>query len=301
MSILKYIFGRKTNLQPHKFSEVMQKKEHCIAFLPNDVYQDFEIISYLSNWTDIFENIIIFSSEYNHSLFSKFQNAGNISFRVFESGQSIFNESVILNFSDSREVQRFLSRCNNSTIADINNLANMQFVPEPGNAIDLLTKFSQFFDLPFQKSELSIELTLPEIDIVKKRFIQNRFHDFVFDCDNRLSSKLMEKYVKAFKQNFSANVYLTDKSFTSKEMINLEDNSVHNLYELFCLAAVSDLFITNKAELASLFGNLGYFVLLLGSETGEKNVRSVPVKEIFTLKNIIRQHLTEQDKLKKDL
>jgi hypothetical protein len=107
----------------------------------------------------------------------------------------------------------------------------------------------------------------------------------------------MENYVKSFKQNFSANVYLTDKTFVSKEMINIEEMPIHDLYELFCLLAVSDLFITSKTSLANMMGELGYFVILLGKDSDSKNVKAVELKELFSLKNLIRHHLDEEKKV----
>ncbi|MDO9578388.1 MAG: hypothetical protein Q7J16_10925 [Candidatus Cloacimonadales bacterium] len=294
MSIIKNIFGKKAQSQPHNFSRVMQKKEYCVAFLPDDYYQDFEIISNLAGWDELFANIVIFSSTYNFAFYKKLQNAGKIQFRIFEPSQPLFQESVILNFSASKDVQRYLNRSSNSTIADINNLANMQFLPEPKDAKELLANFAKFYNISLQKKELTIELSPAEQEIIKQKFIQNRFPNFVFDCAKLFSARMMESYVKSFKQNFSANVYLTDKTFVSKEMINIEDKPVHNLYELFSLAATGDLFITTKPGLAKLLGELGYFVLLLGDETGVKNVRSVPIKELFTLKNIIQFHLKEK-------
>lgn len=294
MSFIKNIFGKKAPSQPHNFSQVMQKKEYCVAFLPDDYYQDFEIISYLANWDELFANIVIFSSEYNFGFHKKLQNVGKIQFRIFEPGQPLFQESVILNFSASKDVQRYLTRSSKSTIADINNLANMQFLPEPRDANELLVKFAHFYKIPLQRRDLIIELSPAEWEIIKRRLIQNRFYNFSFDCDKQFSSKIMESYVKSFKQNFSANIYLTDKTFVSKEMINIEEIHVHDLYELFCLAVVSDLFITTKSGLAKMLGELGNIVLLLGNETGVKNVKSVPIKELFTLKNIIRHHLSER-------
>ena len=295
MSFIKKIFTKKKSQHVHDFTQIMQKKEHCFAFLPDDFYQDFEIVSYLVNWNELFSNITVFTSDYNHVFCSKLINTGKISFRIFKPGQPLFNESVILNFSDSKEIQKYVARNQNSTIADINNLSNIQFLPLPKNANELITKFAQFYNLPLQKNELNIELTQAEKEILNNRFIQNRFHNFVFDCDKKLSAKVMESYVKTIKQNFSANVYLTDKVFNSLEMINIKEMPIHNLYELFCIASVCDLYITNKPELARLFGELGIFVLFLGEEINMKNVRCAQTKELFIVKNIIQKHLKEKE------
>ena len=297
MNWIKRFFSGKTEPQPHNFSKVMQNKECCVAFLSGDFYEDYEIISCLAGWNDIFKSIVVFTVAQNFEFQRRLQNTGNISFRIFSPEQPLFKESLILNFSASKEIRRYLSRNHDSSIADIHNQSNLQFLPQPQNARELMTKSAQFYGISLQKKQLAIELSEAEKESIKGKFIQNRFQNFVFDCDDKFPVKLMENHVISFKQNFSANVYLTDKTFVSKELINIEVMPVHNLFELFSLVSGSDLFVTSKTSLAKLLGELGYFTILLGEQTGVKNVVSVHPKELFVMKNVIRQHLTEKKEM----
>jgi len=44
----------------------------------------------------------------------------------------------------------------------------------------------------------------------------------------------------------------------------------------------------------NIFGELGIFVIFLGEEIGMKNVKSIRAKELFTIKNFVREYLKQE-------
>lgn len=121
--------------------------------------------------------------------------------------------------------------------------------------------------------------------------MQNRFPNFVLEISDNYSARSLEGLIKMYKQNFSANLYLSDKIINTKDLINIAPIERKDLYELYLLAKSSDLFITDKANIAELFAVLGDTVILLGDKRSEKNVKCFGTKDLFMMKDFIGQHL----------
>ncbi len=74
---------------------------------------------------------------------------------------------------------------------------------------------------------------------------------------------------------------------------NIEEIQVANLLELYCLVKVSDLFITDRIEIAGAFAGLGIDQILLGAKVDDKSTKCVDKNNIFEMKNVIQDILNK--------
>ncbi|MBT4332514.1 MAG: hypothetical protein HOD64_04485, partial [Candidatus Cloacimonetes bacterium] len=94
--------------------------------------------------------------------------------------------------------------------------------------------------------------------------------------------------VHIIKHEFSANVYFTSKAIHDKDFINIEEIHIVNLFELFALAKVSDLLITDRLEIAGAFADLDIDQVFLGSNIDNRQIKCVEKNNIANLGNIIQ-------------
>jgi len=293
MSFWGKIVKKKTNEPPHGFSEIMKMRELLVVFLPEDIYESYRIISYINGWNELFKKIYLFTSESALPFFSRLLSNPNLQVLLFNTEQPAFQKAVIMNFGRQKSVLSFIKRCSQSTVIDIANQANMQFVPPPRNSLELFGRFCGFYDLQMQESNPVLSLNVSELNITKQRFTQNRFPNFLLEMDQDFSGNELDGLIRLFKQNFSANLYLSDKSAHKKDLINLEDIRPQHLADLYNLAGACDLFITSKPEVAQLFAAMGVFVLLYGTQSEQPNLHCFTSKDLFKIKSLIHERLKE--------
>ena len=291
MSFFGKIFGSRKKIKPHDFSEVMKHREKLVVFLPSNLHTSLRLISVVSTLNAEFKEIYIFTSEYALPLFSKFKFATNLFYLCFSTEQPVFQKAVIINFSRQKTVTGFVKRCIQSTIIDIQNQANLQFLPLPNDPVILMQRFCEFYDLKFAEQKLSLPFSPQDITITKQRFLQNRFPDFVLDIDEQFSSRTLEGLVKSFKQNFSANIYFSDSIINTKDLINVEAIKQKDLFDFYLLAASCDVFVTSKEDVARLFGDLNIDCILFGKQLDSRNVHSFVLNDIFKMKGYIQEKL----------
>ncbi|MCF7792468.1 MAG: hypothetical protein K9N09_00555 [Candidatus Cloacimonetes bacterium] len=291
MGFLSRIFGKNKKPKPHNFSRIMRNRDKLVIFLAKDHFENFNILNNVVGLQKEFKEIIFFIDQFAFNLFTRFALENKIKFRVFDKEQPIINEAVIMNFADERAVYSFLKRCNDSTIIDINNESNMQFLPAAKNSLELFERFCEFYSLKVTKQNLKLPISNQEIVATKQRFVQNRFPNFVLEISENYSTRNLEGLIKMYKQNFSANLYLSDKMINTKDLINIDPIKRKDLYELFLLASSADLFITDKTDIADLFAVLGKTVILLTEKKSETDVKCFSTKDLFLMKDFIAQHL----------
>ncbi len=291
MSFISRIFSRRKKIKPHDFTEVMKHREQLVVFLPSNLHTSFRLISIIATMKSDFKEFFLFTSEYALPLFSKLKFAANMSYLSFSSEQPVFDKAVIFNFCRQKAVSAFVKRCTQSTIIDMENQANLQFLPLPDDPVIMVQRFCEFYDLKFAEQKLSLPLSQQEIAITKQRFLQNRFPDFLLEIDEQFSSRTLEGIIKSFKQNYSANIYFSDSVINTKDLINIEAIQKKELFDLYLLAASCDVFVTSKEEVARLFGDLEIDCILLGKQLEYRNVHSFVHNDLFKMKGYIQEKL----------
>ncbi len=293
MKLFKNMFNRKLSWEQHSFTGIVAAGERIVIFCPEGSDQTTKILSHILSWKDHFKQISIILSDYDYTFFKRIDRDETTTFFNINNRIRPFNNSVILNFSSDRKIRDVFDHCKNSTILDVNNSANMQFIPPPTDPLTLLKKFANFFDFSWERYQYKVDVTNSELMAAKHQFINNRFKNFILDFSNEISAKKIEKIVHAIKHDFSANVYFTGKKINNKDFINIEEIQVANLLELYSLANVSDFFITDRPEIAEVFAGLDVDQIFLGKSLDNKSLKCVEQDNVVDMINIIKNILNK--------
>ena len=285
------IFKHKSSWEQHSFTDIVASGEKIVIFCPEDSYKTYMILSHILSWKDHFKQITIILPDYEYTFFKKIYQDEKTKYFNIDDDIKPFNNSVIFNLSSMKKNRKILDHCKNSSILDINNPANLQFIPAPKDSLILLKKFAYFFDFSWERYQFNIEISKSELLFAHSQFIKNRFKNFILDFSNNLSVKKIEKIVQTIKHEFSANIYFTGKRIHNKDFINIEERQVANLLDLYKLSKVSDLFITDKTEIAGVFADLDIDQIFLGSNFNTIPLKCIEQKNIFEIKNIIQDIL----------
>lgn len=293
MKSIKNLFIRKLSWEQHSFTDIVASGEQLMIFCPEDSFKTYILLSYILSWKDHFKKIVIVLTDYNYTFFKEIDQDEITKYFNINNIIKPYNNSVIFNFNYNKITHKILDLCKNSTIMDINNQANLQFIPTPKDPIALLRKFADFFDFSWKSSQFKIAISKSELALVHDRFIRNRFKNFILDFSNSISTKKIEEIVQTIKHEFSANIYFTGKRIHDKDFINIEEIQAESLLGLYKLAKVSDLFITDKIEVAGVFADLNVNQIFIGSKLSNSSLICVEQKNIFEMKNIIQDILNK--------
>jgi len=293
MEILKNLFPRKTSWEQHSFTDIVSSGERIVIFCPEKSYQTSQILSKILCWKDHFKKMSIILADYDFTFFKRFDRDETTTYFNINNRIKPFDNAVIFNFNSDKKIRQVLDLCKNSTILDINNPANMQFIPAPTDPITLLKKFADFFGFSWDKYPFNIDVSRSELTAAEHQLTQNRFKNFILDFSKDISAKKIEKIVQTIKHQFSANIHFTGKRINNKEFINIEEIQVANLLELYCLVKVSNLFITDRVEIAGAFAGLDIDQILLGAKIDDKSTKCVDKNSIFEMKNVIQDILNK--------
>lgn len=284
--IISKIKGTK-QYQQQNFTQMMTDRERLVIFFSENPTYTFDTLSYIINWSKLFKEFVCIIPDFSYTFFKRITPFKNLKYLNLSSDLDPFPESVIFNFSREKYVSKLLKQCKDSTIIDMDNPSNLQFVPTPDNPVTMLENFARFFNFPLDKANIKIELSPSESNIAKHRFIQNRFHNFVLDINQPGLRKQNENLVTTLKQNFFANLYLTGRKINKKNFINIFDIEIENLYEIYSLAKESDLFLSDNLALVGMFAKLGVNLIYLGEKVGTGDYNCIKPQNVFELKNII--------------
>ncbi len=287
MNLFKKLFSRKPSWEQHSFTNIVASGERIVVFCSDDSNQTSLVLSHILSWKDHFKQISVILPNNDYAFFKKIDVDETTTYFNITNDIKPFHNSVIFNFSSLKKIRRILNHCKSSTILDISNPANLQFLPTPTDPVFLLKKFADFFDFSWGKHQYDIEISNSELVVAQHQFIKNRFKNFILDFSSNISAKKIEKIVHLIKHEFSANVYFTSKAIHDKDFINIEEIHVVNLFELFTLAKVSDLLITDRTEIAGAFADLDINQIFLGSKFDNRQIKCVEKNNIAKLGNII--------------
>ena len=293
MISLKSLFNRKSTWEQNSFTNIVSSGERIVVFCPEDSYKTSTLLSHILSWKDHFKQISIILPDYDHPFFKRIHQNETTTYFNVNTGVKPFNNAVIFNFNSSKKIRKVLDHCRNSTILDISNPANLQFIPTPNDPVDLLKKFADFFDFTWERYPFDIEILKSELMVAKHQLIKNRFKNFILDFSNEISGKMLEKIVQLIKHEFSANIYFTGKRIHDKDFINIEEIQVTNLMELYSLAKVSNLLITDRMEIAGTFADIDVDQIFVGKNFGCRALKCVEQNNITGMKIIIQDILNK--------
>ena len=288
MNLFKKIFSPKQSWGQHSFTNIVASGERIVVFCSDDSNQTSLVLSHILSWKDHFKQISVILPNNDYAFFKRIDEDETTTYFNITNDIKPFHNSVIFNFSSLKKIRKVLNHCKSSTILDINIPANLQFLPTPTDPVFLLKKFADFFDFAWERHQFDIEISNSELVVAKHQFIKNRFKNFVLDLSSNISAKKIEKIVHIIKHEFSANVYFTSKAIHDKDFINIEEIHIVNLFELFALAKVSDLLITDRLEIAGAFADLDIDQVFLGSNIDNRQIKCVEKNNIGNLGNIIQ-------------
>lgn len=290
MSITDF-FNKKPTWQQQSFTDIVAEGERVVIFCSESSYHTAVILSYVLSWRERFKQISIILPEYDYQFFSKMNLGESTTYFNLMNDLKPFRNSVIFNFSSLKKVSKLLTRCKNSTIIGIEDPSNLQFFPAPTEPVYLLKKFAAFFDFPWVLNKLSIDVSRSKLVAAKHQFIHNKFKNFILDFDSDISARVISKIVQIVKHDFSANIYFTGKRVPDKDFINIEDIKISNLLELFDLAEVCDLLITNRLKVAGAFADLDVKQIYFGSNEEIKQLKHYENADLNNLNNKINNIL----------
>ncbi|HHE37721.1 MAG TPA: hypothetical protein ENL20_04015 [Candidatus Cloacimonetes bacterium] len=276
------------------FTEIRSQKERLIVFFPQESNRIYHIFSYINSWKDAFKENIFFLPEFSFSFFQKIALNSNHNFLHPESKIPNCDNSIILNFNEAENIKKVLSKCKNAIIADLGNFANLQFIPKPEQAEELIIEFADFLKLPKRKSKVEFQSFENELDKMKDTFFYNKFPHFTLDIHNQKTSKMTENLIKKLKLYFSANIYLTGIPFKKDIYPNVKNVKLNDLLEIFCLAKVCNIFISDNIELVEFFSNLQVRQVFVGKGKPLKKVKSQYLNEfqnILDLVNMVQEEM----------
>ena len=288
MNLFKKIFSPKQSWEQHSFTNIVASGERIVVFCSDDSNQTSLVLSHILSWKDHFKQISVILPNNDYAFFKRIDEDETTTYFNITNDIKPFHNSVIFNFSSLKKIRKVLNHCKSSTILDINNPANLQFLPTPTDPVFLLKKFADFFDFAWERHQFDIEISNSELVVAKHQFIKNRFKNFVLALSSNTSAKKIERIVHIIKHEFSANVYFTSKAIHDKDFINIEEIHIVNLFELFALAKVSDLLITDRLEIAGAFADLDIDQVFLGSNIDNRQIKCVEKNNIGNLGNIIQ-------------
>ncbi|MBT4575220.1 MAG: hypothetical protein HOB92_02010 [Candidatus Cloacimonetes bacterium] len=288
MNLYKKIFSPKQSWEQHSFTNIVASGERIVVFCSDDSNQTSLVLSHILSWKDHFKQISVILPNNDYAFFKRIDEDETTTYFNITNDIKPFHNSVIFNFSSLKKIRKVLNHCKSSTILDINSPANLQFLPTPTDPVFLLKKFADFFDFAWERHQFNIEISNSELVVARHQFIKNRFKNFVLDLSSNISAKKIEKIVHIIKHEFSANVYFTSKAIHDKDFINIEEIHIVNLFELFALAKVSDLLITDRLEIAGAFADLDIDQVFLGSNIDNRQIKCVEKNNIGNLGNIIQ-------------
>ncbi len=292
--LFKNLFEVKFEAEQLNFTEILSQKEKLIVFFPQESNQIYHIFSYINSWKDAFKENIFFLSEFSFSFFQKIALNSDHNFLQMESKIPTCDNSIILNFSESENIKKVLSKCKNAIIADLGNFANLQFIPKPEQAEELISEFVDFFKLPKRSSKINFQSFENDFDKMKDTFFYNKFPNFILDLHNPKISKMTENLIKKLKLYFSANIYLTGIPFKKDIYPNVKNVKLKDLLEIFCFAKVSNIFISDNIEMVELFSNLKVRQIFIGKGKPLKKVKSQNLSEfqnILDLVNMVQEKM----------
>jgi len=292
--IFKNLFEVKFEAEQLNFTEIISKKERLIVFFPQESNRIYHIFSYINSWKDAFKKNIFFLPEFSFPFFQKIALNSDHDFKQMENKISDCDNSIILNLSESENVKKILSNCKNAIIADIGNFANLQFIPKPEHAEELIIEFTDVFKLPKRRTKINFQSFENEFDKTKDTFFYNKFPNFILDLHNQKNSKMTENLIKKLKLYFSANIYLTGIPFKKDIYPNVKNVKLKDLLEIYCLAKVCNIFISDNIELVDLFSNLHVRQVLISKGKPLKKVKSQNLSEfqnILDLVNMVQEEM----------
>ncbi len=288
---MKNLFKKKLKQSKQNFSELIGNAKRIYTFFPTDVFISHEILTHVYNWNQHFPELIFIVPDFNYKFFEIYGQTENLKFVNFADKFTIQAKSIIFNLNKNIRLEKLLNDKMNSIIVSINDNSNLIFAPKPKSEIEILRKFADFFNLTFEGRELNFEFS----GISKPQFIQNKFPNFIIDIHNKISKKKLTTLVSTFKQDFSANIYLTKNNIGKNEFLNLKKVEIESLIDLLSYALNSDLFITDNASIAQIFSNKETNILFLGNQNLD-DVKNVNIKDIFEIKSIINEIIKKENK-----
>ncbi|RLC51032.1 MAG: hypothetical protein DRZ79_03430 [Candidatus Cloacimonadota bacterium] len=293
-NFLDRFFKRSLDSEQLNFSALIRQRQNLIVMFSENPAENFEILSYLKSWFEIFEKNTIILPAFQIAFFEKIVSVENLSFRVFSSRISAYENSIVLNFNGNQIARKIIASCKNSIVCDIDNFSNVRFYPLPQNPISLLREFAAFFNLEIQPQKITVAFGGKHDSGIKTKFLHNKFPHFIIHLREMKADKNLEILIKKMKFYFSANIYLTGVFLKNHDFPNLENLKISNLLELFRLARACDIFLTDDKNLANIFSHFEINQVFIGKENKKINSRNIHVYEedkILELVNMIQEIL----------
>ncbi len=275
--IIKNIFKKKIKQNVQNFNKTFQNARFMYVFLPSTIKDSFAILSHITVWKNIFEEIIFITSAHSFDFFSRLKLKKNIKFMTQNS--QILPKDIIFNFNKNVNLSDYLEENVSSIIIDINGNSNLIFATKTFSNLEILKVFSDIFKLKYDSDNLKID----ERKIEKIEFSDHKKMNISIYSDD-FKKKNTSKLIATLKQNFSVNIYLFGKKIKTNNFENIHCEVDKNLWEIFNFAKNTNLFITDNEELAELFWQQNVKMLFLGELEG---VQSAKLEDKFEIKNKI--------------
>lgn len=286
--IINKLLAPKPNSEQLNISDLIAESKRLIVFFPEEI-SDFRLLfEYLQSWETTFKELIFYIPDFSYRFVNHIEISGNISIRELNDEIENPKDSIVFNFSDAYFVAKLLNKAKGCLIIDKSGGSGINFIPKPESNIDILLKFADFFNYKIKKKKLNFLGTKK----LNNDFFDNKFKHFTLYLKKANNPRFAEEIVRTLKQKFSANFYLYDMKFKSDEYPNLKRIEKQDLLYFWEFAGASDVFLTDDSEIAGLFNEVSNRCVFLGTEQIE-NTRSVAIKDVFELKNIVSDILGE--------
>ena len=160
--ILRNLFRLSFESSQMNISQMMRRHEGLTVILTENPAENFVLLSHLVSVFADFKKSIIILPKFQITFFEKLYRQENVVFRVLSSRIPAYENHIILNFNGNEIAKKIISRSEHSLIGDIDNFANIHFLPPPSNPLSLLQKFAAFFRLELVSQTPKLKL-FPEL------------------------------------------------------------------------------------------------------------------------------------------
>lgn len=272
--------------KPVHFTRLLSGQFPVQVIMPEDIYQEYQILQRLLAWQDSFREFHFYLPAYSYPFFVAVTSFKNSVFSNYEDFTVPSGEGVILNLSNLSSVRKALLKSESTLVAALDDYANLKFDPPETEPLKLLSRFAGFFRLPWSLQELSFSFQDRDFQRARYNFFQNKFLNFVLHLEKTETDRIRNLIVSC-KQNFPVNIYLTGNTLKKHDFINLKNLAGFNLLDLYSLAREATLFITDQLNLIRLFHSLNVTQLLLSHDHPKQETIVVDPYNLSELKTVI--------------
>ncbi len=248
---IKTLFQPKHQFQPVPFSRIFgELKSLCVLF-PEDFNQCLRSTSHIAVLSCRIERLTCFLPDFSYPFFETIPFGENVRIAPLSEFDPDAPHDILIDLTEDVVAG---SPDRQSVCISLNGTSNIEFVPEPREAGEIFTQFSQLIGIKGEPKLPQPDIRPDCFDKARRRMLQNRFPNIVIHAESHKSKREINEIVGFMKRFYSANVYLVGKvSKAGLDFTNIESPEIEDLLSMYCFISESDLLITDATPVWEFF------------------------------------------------